>query len=508
MQEALVLVKAEFGNDAVILSSRTVRNMPLGMGLFGKSQLELTAAIDYQPAASGSTEARTPLDEPADAMANRVADSLRLTHVADDATAKQRTKNLAKNLAKTLAKNGAKKRSTKRGAISHEPATAQPLPRAARRATTATPNRRNEEASSVTSLAGATGRRATQRATASDPSDRLRHEVEGMTGLIRELSTARRKGRRAQLSTELVARLDQMTELFDRQDDAQERRATEAERNQTASPKAAPHSAFLQPYANLLSEQGIETSLAHRLIDQLDRAHSRGGWQRDAYAKAFLAQELMGKLQVSGPIEVRAGEQRIVALVGPTGVGKTTTVAKLAAEYQLRRRQKVSLITVDTFRMAAAEQLRAYAEIMELEVAVVRDAQQFHNALAAAGDSDLVLVDTAGRSPRDPAQIDALSSCFAAAPAIEAHLVLSCTTKDVDLRKTVHHFNRLNFSHLLFSKLDESEVFGSLVNLPVAIGKPVSYLTTGQNVPEDIEVATKERLVDLIVDLSSAPIAA
>lgn len=328
-----------------------------------------------------------------------------------------------------------------------------------------------------------------------------------LTGLVQEISLARRKGRRQTLSQEVIARLERMGSLAD----ASGLQRREGGAVAGGEEPAAGRQPFVQPFVTLLAEQGVEASLAEQLLDRLSRAyhaHGERGWRGEAYGKAFLAQEMMKLVAVSGPIALHPKQQRVVALVGPTGVGKTTTVAKLAAEYHLQQSQRVSLITVDTFRIAAAEQLSAFAEIMGLDVAVVGNVTEFQQALRAAAGSNLVLVDTAGRSPRDDQQLEALAACVAAAPAIEVHLVLSCTTREANLHSTLRRFTRLGYSRLLFTKLDEAESFGTLLNLAVAAAKPVSYLTTGQRVPEDIEVATAERFADLILNLSGVLAAA
>ena len=131
--------------------------------------------------------------------------------------------------------------------------------------------------------------------------------------------------------------------------------------------------------------------------------------------------------QVTGPIQVSAGEGRVVALVGPTGVGKTTTIAKLAANFRLRENRKVGLITVDTYRIAAVEQLRTYADIIDLPMEVVRTPREMREAVARMRSLDLVLMDTAGRSPRDEVNIQELKSILAEAKPAEVHLVLSAS---------------------------------------------------------------------------------
>ncbi len=141
-----------------------------------------------------------------------------------------------------------------------------------------------------------------------------------------------------------------------------------------------------------------------------------------------LQRSIARELRIGSPIRTQPGDRRIVALVGPTGVGKTTTVAKLAAGFRIEARRRVGLLTIDTFRIAAVQQLKAYAEIMDLPMEVVEKPEQMRPALERLGDVDLVLIDTAGRSPRSDARIDQLVELLRSAQPDETHLVLSATS--------------------------------------------------------------------------------
>jgi flagellar biosynthesis protein FlhF len=182
-------------------------------------------------------------------------------------------------------------------------------------------------------------------------------------------------------------------------------------------------------------------------------------------------------------------------LVGPTGVGKTTTVAKLAAGFRLQQQRRVGLLTIDTYRIAAVQQLQAYAEIMELPMAVVESPEQMQRGLDELGDAELVLIDTAGRSPRGAARLSQLQQMLAAAGPHETHLVVSATASVEAIRSALQGFAAVRPTATILTKLDETEqVAGVLAALPVS-APPLSYLTHGQQVPDDIATADAEALL-------------
>jgi len=180
----------------------------------------------------------------------------------------------------------------------------------------------------------------------------------------------------------------------------------------------------------------------------------------------------------------------VVALVGPTGVGKTTTIAKLAANFALFEGKSVGLITIDTYRIAAVEQLKTYSEIINLPIEVVYTAADFKRALQNLSNKQLILIDTAGRSQKNKQQIRELKHFFNGRPLNETHLVLSANTKLEDLLETADSFKELNVNRLIFTKLDETNSLSNVVEVAERLQIPLSYVTTGQSVPEDIEVAT------------------
>jgi flagellar biosynthesis protein FlhF len=204
--------------------------------------------------------------------------------------------------------------------------------------------------------------------------------------------------------------------------------------------------------------------------------------------------ETDSELLVSGPIRVRTGERKVVALVGPTGVGKTTTLAKLAAHFRFREQLSVGMITVDTFRIGAIQQLRAYADIMDLPMEVVAEPDELPRALERLADVDLVLIDTAGRGTRDAVKLGDLRQVFGQAPPDELHLVVSATSSVAQVSEDAQRFRDLGATAVILTKVDEAHGYDALYSVLCECRMPVSYLTTGQNVPDEIVVADARQL--------------
>jgi flagellar biosynthesis protein FlhF len=199
-------------------------------------------------------------------------------------------------------------------------------------------------------------------------------------------------------------------------------------------------------------------------------------------------------------IQPGAQGKRAFALVGPTGVGKTTTIAKLAAHFSLKEAKKVTLITVDTYRIGAVEQLRTYGRLLGLPLRVARQPEELRPWVEDLEEDELVLIDTAGSSPQNREMLQELRDFLTVSPVIGSHLVVSATTKESDLGRIIDRFGCLPLESYVCTKLDETEALIPLFNQLVPQGRPLSYLTSGQRVPEDLEPATKTRIAQLIID--------
>ncbi len=260
-----------------------------------------------------------------------------------------------------------------------------------------------------------------------------------------------------------------------------------------AEPPLYPES--LEPVYRSLVEREVEPSLARCLADLLLEGAAGKG-------TGLLRQEAVAAIErLLGPARpIDPARSQVVALVGPTGAGKTTTLAKLAAHFALRERRRVCLVTIDTFRLGAADQLRSYAQIAGLPCLVASSPSELAAILDRAGSAyDLVLIDTAGRSHYDEPRMAELAEFWAARRPDEVHLVISATSRYSDGLEILDRYREVGFDRLLFTKLDETRRHGLILNLAVVAQRPLSYVTTGQQVPEDIAIARPGDLAKLLV---------
>jgi flagellar biosynthesis protein FlhF len=256
-------------------------------------------------------------------------------------------------------------------------------------------------------------------------------------------------------------------------------------------------------FADLL-DADLGEDLARELVERIRSEAPGTEWADPLLAKARIARMIEADIRIAGPIAVTPGRRRLAALVGPTGVGKTTTIAKLAANYRLKEKRRVGLITVDTYRIAAVEQLRTYAEIIDLPMQVVSTPREMREAVSRMGDMHLILIDTAGRSPRDEVKIQELKAFLTEAGAHEVHLVLSAVASGRTLEQTAERFAAVGTTALVLTKLDEATALGNILPVLRSSKLPLSYLTNGQNVPDDIETADVHRLARLILALEAS----
>jgi flagellar biosynthesis protein FlhF len=190
---------------------------------------------------------------------------------------------------------------------------------------------------------------------------------------------------------------------------------------------------------------------------------------------------------------------KVVLLVGPTGVGKTTTIAKMAANLTFLENKKIAMITLDTYRISAAEQLRTYAEIIGVPLKVVFNTADLAEAILAFKDKDVIFIDTAGRSPFNEEHMEELREFISTAQPDETILVLSVTTSTHELLEIYEKFGIMKIDRLIFTKLDETRHYGQILNAIDEIRVPVAYITTGQSVPDDIEILDPIRFARMIM---------
>ena len=248
-----------------------------------------------------------------------------------------------------------------------------------------------------------------------------------------------------------------------------------------------------------LVSQNVDEKLASRIVRTVEERAEAEQVHDYAHVRNLCVQVMAELIRKPRDIEFKKGKSRVVALIGPTGVGKTTTIAKLAARFSLIEKKKIGLITLDTYRIAAVEQLKIYADIMGLPLQVVYKPGDLKAAVERFSNRDLVFIDTAGRSPRNDEQMAELVALFQEAEPDEVILVLSATTKSEVLLDTFKRFNIIKIDKIIFTKLDETNCYGSILNTIHRTKKRVSYVTNGQNVPDDIELLDDIQLAQMIM---------
>jgi flagellar biosynthesis protein FlhF len=237
---------------------------------------------------------------------------------------------------------------------------------------------------------------------------------------------------------------------------------------------------------------GISRLKAAALLESIKKDY--GHEERDTYEKSTVIAE---KLIARSLVKTGPKERRIKAFIGPTGVGKTTTLAKLAAYYSLEKKMKVGMITTDTYRIAAAEQLKVYAKIMGIPIQVAPEKETFLRSLESFAEKEMILADTPGRNHNDNRGLNELKLILDSG--VETVLLLSPAASREHLLETADRFKMFEYDRIILTKVDECSRFGSMYEVLDEIGKPVSHVTTGQNVPRDIEMANPERLARLIL---------
>ncbi len=428
MATGLKMIRRELGPEALILSTRTVRNGRLG--ILGKPMLEITAAIDnrgepLQPEPPPRQQTNAPL------------------HAAARQAYLEQT----------------------RPAAPEQP-----------------------EAGSRLTLPRSVTRPA------ASPFPAAQHPPDHTTGEGRDMS--RELGELKEMVSVLSG---EISRLSSRRESLPAMGAAVSRENRPGPETAAESAASCDQITGYLLACDISPENAATIAGFARQSLSFADLSRPDVSAAFLQDAISGLIDVQPPDLSPAGGQRRIALVGPTGVGKTTTLAKIAAACLGGGSPSIALITIDTYRIAAVEQLKVYGEIMRLPVEVVISPAQLDAALDRHADRDLILVDTAGRSPRDSVCIEELAAFLTAERGFEKHLVLSAVTREKELLDTIEQFDRLGIDRTIFTKLDECRTLGVLLNVQIRNPAPLSFLTNGQRVPEDLLQIDRETVSRLIL---------
>lgn len=243
-----------------------------------------------------------------------------------------------------------------------------------------------------------------------------------------------------------------------------------------------------------LDSQGVESRLSRKIIEELIADNYEEG------NLIHLLEEKLGQLLGDpSPIHCDTGP-KVISLIGPTGIGKTTTIAKLAANFTLDEGKKVALVTADTYRIAAVQQLKIYSDIINIPLHIAYNKEELSRVIREnLADYDLILIDTAGNSWNDKLQIGRLKEMLCLNYIDEIHLIISMNMKSHIIDEVIHSFSVLKPDKIIISKLDESDKYGDLLNIKERYNYPYSYITTGQNVPDDIQVAERLHLIKYIL---------
>lgn len=255
-----------------------------------------------------------------------------------------------------------------------------------------------------------------------------------------------------------------------------------------------------EKYIDFLKDLDIQESIAKKILEIVQRQININEKNHETILNAMkvIAREYLGDIKtIDTDIP---GKPSIYIFLGPTGVGKTTTLAKIAARLSLVENKKIGLITADTYRIAAVEQLKTYSEILGIPLEVIYEASEIQDAIDRFQDKDYILIDTAGRSHKSKELKSDYDELVRYLKDVKIFLVMNMTTSFKDMKSIIDSYSFLKEYRLLFTKLDEATNFGNILNLKVLTGKPLSYFTIGQSVPDDIEVADKERIIQYIFD--------
>lgn len=277
-------------------------------------------------------------------------------------------------------------------------------------------------------------------------------------------------------------------------------RNTVTAQTSSAAPISEKNSGFIRTLYNVLMDHEVDERYVNRIISDMGPIMTREN-SLD-YLISSVYQKMVLLLGTPNPVKIPEKRPKVCFFVGPTGVGKTTTIAKIASEFKVEKRNSVALLTADTYRIAATKQLKVYADILGIPIDIVYAPEEIGDEIEKVSDADLILVDTVGFSHKNEEQRENLKKMLSSVPEgtnSEIYLVLSATTKYPDLREIIDSYSDFCDFTLIFTKLDETEMYGNILNARLYSGKQLSYVTTGQSVPDDIEEIDMQKLTKLLL---------
>lgn len=462
LPDALHKIRQELGNDAVILNTKQLKVGGF-LGMFGKKKIEVIAAIDNEARAAKAKQPQRSQATPVDTL--QEPPEARSPHtVTPNALAAKLYRSSASRAEGLDATELANPKSASAPEEEKQPASAAMQEKVAGQANN--PIEQFKLAAAKT-IQEAASRPAVMSQADANSSAASRAEQQELLSEIKEM-----KALLANLSAGGLSHVkDETSQMAD-------------------------------PFRHLeqrLSEQGVLPALIDSLKQTAGQEITAAQEELDEAAARRLLRSQIVQLLGQTPITGIGAGSRIVRFVGPTGVGKTTTIAKLAAEQVLKHNKKIGFITSDTYRIAAIDQLKTYGTILNVPVEVVFSPEEMEAALGKLSDRDLIFMDTAGRNYRDEASIADVVRLFGDYGQSETYLVLSLAAKYSDIREIAGNFKPFNIDKVLWTKLDETTSYGAILNLQSEFSLPMSYITDGQNVPDDIALLEPNTIADLIL---------
>ncbi len=295
----------------------------------------------------------------------------------------------------------------------------------------------------------------------------------------------------------LEKRLENLSNILEKQLSVEESRQKEVKEEEKEHQVVNPEGLqFIKMLYRTLLENEVNEKYVNQILDEAEKVRHSGSSVDVILSNVY--QKMILKLGQPDTICVTGKKPRIIFFVGPTGVGKTTTIAKIASKYKLEMGMKIAFLTADTYRIAATEQLRVYANILDAPMSIIYSSEEMNAAIERVSEYDLIFVDTAGFSHKNDEQCNDMKKMLAGldeAYEREVYLVVSATTKYKDLLEIADRYKEIADYKLIFTKLDETEAYGNIYNIKMYSGAPLSYMTNGQNVPDDIEEFNTQKIV-------------
>lgn len=292
-------------------------------------------------------------------------------------------------------------------------------------------------------------------------------------------------------------KLENLQSILEKQySENQERAKEEQEFMKAAGSKKNENLAFIKVLYETLIDNEVNEKYVNQIMDELEKVNWNGN--SVDYILSNVYQKMILKFGTPRGIDLAGKKPKILFFVGPTGVGKTTTIAKVASKLKVDQGKKVAFLTADTYRIAAAEQLRTYANILDTPLNIIYSPEELNQAVEKLEDFDVILVDTAGFSHKNMEQKEDIRKLIKSVDIrydSEVYLVLSATTKYKDLMEISDVYKEISDYKIIFTKLDETTTYGSILNIKLYSDAEVSYITNGQNVPDDIEVFNSQKIV-------------